>query len=74
MKKGMGRSILAWIQNNVSYTEYLKLECVADNIKLNNFYKNNKFELIGLTDGHSKYQKCIKKDKKFFNSHENYIL
>ncbi|TDL72371.1 GNAT family N-acetyltransferase [Rhodococcus qingshengii] len=60
MKKGMGRSILTWIQNNVSDQEYLKLDCVADNIKLNSFYKDNKFELVGLTDGHSKYIKCIK--------------
>jgi GNAT superfamily N-acetyltransferase len=63
MKKGIGRSILAWVQNNVSDKEYLKLDCVADNIKLNNFYTNNKFELVGLTDGHSKYQKFIKKEK-----------
>jgi GNAT superfamily N-acetyltransferase len=63
MKKGIGRSILAWVQNNVSDKEYLKLDCVADNIKLNNFYTNNKFELVGLTNGHSKYQKFIKKEK-----------
>ncbi|MDR7080573.1 GNAT superfamily N-acetyltransferase [Neobacillus niacini] len=62
MKKGMGRSILTWIQNNVSDQEYLKLDCVADNIKLNSFYKDNKFELVGLTDGHSRYQMCIKKN------------
>ncbi|MFF2449034.1 GNAT family N-acetyltransferase [Neobacillus sp. NPDC058068] len=62
MKKGMGRSILALIQNNISDKEYLQLDCVADNIKLNNFYKNNEFELVGLTDGHSKYQKNMKKN------------
>jgi GNAT superfamily N-acetyltransferase len=63
MKIGMGRRILAWIQNNGSDKEYLKLDCVADNIKLNHFYKENGFELVGLADGHCKYQKCIK----FFN-------
>ncbi|MFK9093749.1 GNAT family N-acetyltransferase [Bacillus salipaludis] len=67
IKKGIGRSILAWIQNNVSDIEYLRLDCVADNIKLNNFYKNNEFELVDLTDGHSKYQKSIRKNKKLFN-------
>lgn len=61
MKRGMGKSILDWVQNNVSGTEYLKLDCVAGNKKLNNFYKNNEFELVGLTDGHNKYQKLIKK-------------
>ncbi|MCC3359142.1 GNAT family N-acetyltransferase [Bacillus sp. REN16] len=60
MNKGFGRSILGWIQNNARDQSYLKLNCVADNIKLNNFYKNNEFELVGLTDGHSKYQKIIK--------------
>jgi GNAT superfamily N-acetyltransferase len=62
MKKGMGRSILTWIHNNLSDQEYLKLDCVADNLKLNNFYMNNKFELVGFTDGHSKYQKYLKKE------------
>ncbi|MFJ7826624.1 GNAT family N-acetyltransferase [Psychrobacillus sp. NPDC096623] len=62
MRKGIGKSILTWIQDNVSDKEYLKLDCVADNTKLNNFYINNNFELVGLIDGHSKYQKSIKKN------------
>ncbi|RBP84921.1 acetyltransferase (GNAT) family protein [Cytobacillus firmus] len=62
MKKGIGRSILTWIQDNEIDKEYLKLDCVSDNIKLNNFYKYNDFELVGVTDGHSKYQKSIKKN------------
>ena len=60
MKKGIGKSILTWIQENVSDKELLKLDCVADNVKLNNFYKSNGFDFIGVTDGHSKYQKRIK--------------
>jgi GNAT superfamily N-acetyltransferase len=62
MKKGLGKRILTWIQDNLSDKEYLKLDCVTDNMKLNNFYKCNDFELIGVTDGHSKYQKSIKKN------------
>ncbi|WP_052342683.1 GNAT family N-acetyltransferase [Bacillus sp. EB01] len=62
MKKGIGKSILAWIQDNMSNKEYLRLDCVTDNSKLNNFYMNNGFELIGVSDGHSKYQKSIKKN------------
>jgi GNAT superfamily N-acetyltransferase len=62
MNTGLGRSILAWIQNIVRDKEYVRLDCVADNHKLNNFYKNNEFELVGLTNGHSKYQKCISKN------------
>ncbi|MCM3708506.1 MULTISPECIES: GNAT family N-acetyltransferase [Cytobacillus] len=60
MKKGLGKVILDWIQENANEKYYLKLDCVTDNIKLNNFYKRNGFELIGITDGHSKYQKRIK--------------
>nr|WP_304217059.1 GNAT family N-acetyltransferase [Fredinandcohnia onubensis] len=60
MKKGVGKSILTWIQDNVNDKKYLKLDCVADNSKLNNFYKNNDFELVGITDGHSRYQKILK--------------
>ena len=62
MKIGLGKSILNWIQENVSDKEFLKLDCVADNVKLNSFYKCNEFELIGVTDGHSKYQKGIQKN------------
>ena len=67
MKKGLGKTILTWINDNVNDTEYayIKLDCVNDNIKLNNFYKSNDFELIGEIDGHSKYQKSIKKNVKF---------
>jgi len=64
MKKGIGKSILKWIQENMSDKEVLKLDCVADNVKLNNFYKCNGFEFIGVTDGHSKYQKRMKYDYK----------
>ncbi|MGG1190970.1 N-acetyltransferase [Solibacillus isronensis] len=61
MNKGIGKSILMWIQEYVSDKELLKLDCVAANVKLNNFYVGNGFEFIGVTDGHSKYQKLIKK-------------
>lgn len=62
MKKGIGKNILNWIHENInSDKKFLKLDCVANNTKLNNFYKNNCFEHIGITDGHSKFQICINK-------------
>lgn len=61
MNKGIGKSILIWIQEYVNDKQLLKLDCVEANVKLNNFYKCNGFEFIGVTDGHSKYQKLIKK-------------
>ncbi|MBD8069819.1 GNAT family N-acetyltransferase [Bacillus sp. PS06] len=62
MKKGLGKRLLNWIQDHASDYEYLRLDCVSENRKLNTFYKDNDFELIGVTDGHSKYQKRIKKN------------
>jgi GNAT superfamily N-acetyltransferase len=62
MKRGIGENILTWICEHANNKDYLKLDCVTDNIKLNKFYMSNDFELIGVTDGHSKYQKRIKKN------------
>ena len=60
MGLGIARKILhdmpCFITNE---KEYIKLDCVANNAKLNNFYKSNDFEYIGITDGHSKYQKKL---------------
>ncbi|MBY0597496.1 GNAT family N-acetyltransferase [Bacillus bingmayongensis] len=62
MGKGIGKDILIWIQEYMKNNkEYLNLDCVTSNIKLNNFYKRNGFEQIGVTDGHSKFQKRMKK-------------
>ncbi|RLL48342.1 N-acetyltransferase [Oceanobacillus piezotolerans] len=55
IKKDLGRNILAWVQTKLRDKDYLRLGCFADNIKLNNFYINNGFESVGLTDGHRKY-------------------
>nr|WP_226641297.1 GNAT family N-acetyltransferase [Mesobacillus subterraneus] len=58
MAKGIGKEILHWIDNNYSTDKsYLKLDCVADNSKLNQFYVANGFQYLGETDQHSKYQK-----------------
>jgi GNAT superfamily N-acetyltransferase len=60
MGKGIGKSILEWIEeNHQSKKTYLKLDCVADNLKLNQFYRENGFEYLGETDKHSKYQKVL---------------
>ncbi|WP_411954817.1 GNAT family N-acetyltransferase [Alkalibacillus sp. S2W] len=60
MNNGLGKEILAWIENNTTDKTYLRLDCVADNKRLNDYYKNNHFEAVGLTDGHSQYQKFMK--------------
>jgi GNAT superfamily N-acetyltransferase len=60
MNQGIGQELLNWIeQNHHSEKTYLKLDCVADNPRLNQFYLENGFEYIGETDNHSKYQKAL---------------
>jgi GNAT superfamily N-acetyltransferase len=61
MKKCLGAAVIKWIDEEITTDkQYLKLDCVENNPKLNAFYKNNGFERIGVTDGHSKYRKNLK--------------
>lgn len=61
--KGLGRAILKWIERNIEYPmnkKFIKLDCVGDNPKLNQYYSSNDYSYLGATDdGHSKYQKEI---------------
>lgn len=62
MKSGIGEKALIWIQENKhADKKFLKLDCVTNNTKLNNFYKNNGFEHFGVVDGHNKYRKRMGK-------------
>lgn len=60
MKQGLGRSLLNWIQVNRYDKDYIRLDCVSENTRLNRFYEENGFELVGTEDGHSKYEKKMK--------------
>ncbi|MDG0875613.1 hypothetical protein L5D93_25590 [Paenibacillus thiaminolyticus] len=56
----LGKAILRWIEQGSQFPEpkkYIKLDCVGDNGKLNEYYKASGFQYAGSTDGHSKYQK-----------------
>lgn len=61
---GLGRNIINWIEREIEFPKnkkFIKLDCVGDNKKLNDYYKMNGFQYIGSSeDGHSKYQKEIK--------------
>ncbi|MBC6972161.1 GNAT family N-acetyltransferase [Bacillus sp. Xin] len=62
MKNRIGEGALMWIQDNMNTEKtFLKLDCVANNTQLNNFYKNNGFEHFGVVDGHNKYRKRMGK-------------
>jgi ribosomal protein S18 acetylase RimI-like enzyme len=61
MNQNLGTEVLTWIYTHFnSRKEYLKLDCVAQNTKLNHFYRSNGFTYIGETDGHSKYEMRLK--------------
>lgn len=60
MGKGIGKEIINWIEENCSIDkEYLLLDCVASNERLNRFYIENGFDYLGETERHSKYQKKL---------------
>lgn len=60
MKNGLGRDLLTWIETNFKcQAGYLKLDCVADNKKLNHFYREHGFRLVGCNDGHNQYEKKL---------------
>lgn len=63
--KGLGKTILKWIESNLEYPidkKFIKLDCVGDNTKLNQYYLSNEYSFLGVTeDGHSRYQKEINK-------------
>jgi GNAT superfamily N-acetyltransferase len=58
MRHGIGGKIMEWL--STIEKEIVRLDCVADNAKLNQFYLRNGFEFIGRTEDHCKYQKNIR--------------
>ncbi len=59
MRQGIGQKVIEWISTREIHR--IRLDCVADNKKLNQFYENNGFELKGITDDHCKYEKILKR-------------
>jgi len=59
--RGIGKNMFQWIHENIQTDKiYLKLDYMAHNTKLNQFYQNTRFGKIGETDSHSKYLKRIR--------------
>ncbi|MEH7072660.1 GNAT family N-acetyltransferase [Neobacillus drentensis] len=57
---GLGWEALQWTENYfANRVSYLRLDCVAHNQKLNEFYQNCGFTLVGQTNGFNKYQKLL---------------
>ncbi|MEH7308991.1 GNAT family N-acetyltransferase [Neobacillus drentensis] len=57
---GVGMETLQWIAGHFAgCVKYLRLDCVAHNQKLNQFYQNCGFTLIGQMGDFNKYQKLL---------------
>ncbi|WP_102275602.1 GNAT family N-acetyltransferase [Cytobacillus massiliigabonensis] len=58
---GLGKKILQWMETILEKEgkNSLRLDCVGNNSKLNEFYRNYGFEKVGNADGHSLFQKNI---------------
>ena len=57
---GMGIEMIRWIEAEFSGRYmYLRLDCVSNNPKLNQFYKDYGFTFVGSTDGFNKYEKRL---------------
>jgi GNAT superfamily N-acetyltransferase len=64
--KGLGQKIINWIEREIEFPinkKFIKLDCVGDNQRLNDYYLMIGFQYLGSSeDGHSKYQKEIATD------------
>ncbi|WP_062110849.1 GNAT family N-acetyltransferase [Bacillus niameyensis] len=61
-KTGLGQAILQWCDSGISFEnkQIIRLDCVADNHHLNQFYKANGYSYIGEKGGYSLYERLIK--------------
>ncbi|MHA7963923.1 GNAT family N-acetyltransferase [Paenibacillus sp. CAU 1782] len=59
--QGIGPGILAWIEDGVSFEgkDRIRLDCIAWNTKLNEFYASNGYAFVGAINGFNKYQKML---------------
>ncbi len=58
--QGLGCEIIQWIEEEFSGRYmYLRLDCVSNNPRLNQFYQDCRFKLAGSTGEFNKYEKCI---------------
>lgn len=61
MGSGLGKEVLQWLEQYLKKEgkNTLRLDCVEKNNKLNDFYRSNGFEQVGIGDGHTLFQKNV---------------
>ncbi|WP_341277962.1 GNAT family N-acetyltransferase [Paenibacillus sp. FSL H8-0537] len=59
--KGLGSDMMAWVERGIQYSgkDRIKLDCIANNEKLNRFYKQCGYTYKGEASGWSIYEKLL---------------
>lgn len=58
---GLGSEMIRWMEETFADQYiYLRLDCVSNNPKLNQFYQTCGYKLVGSTDGFNKYEKRLR--------------
>lgn len=60
-KSGLGKEILRWADSGIRFEgkDVVRLDCIADNLTLNEFYSQNGYASMGQTDGFNLYEKAV---------------
>ncbi|MNI44624.1 Acetyltransferase (GNAT) family protein [compost metagenome] len=59
--KGLGRDMMSWIEKGIQFAgkDRIRLDCIANNEKLNSFYQQCGYTYKGETNGFSIYEKML---------------
>ncbi|WP_149095468.1 GNAT family N-acetyltransferase [Paenibacillus terrae] len=59
--KGLGRELMQWIEQGIHFTgkDRIRLDCIAGNDKLSEFYRQCGYTYIGETNGYNIFEKML---------------
>ncbi|MHB0882931.1 GNAT family N-acetyltransferase [Paenibacillus sp. SEL1] len=59
--KGLGRELMQWIERGIHFTgkDRIRLDCIAGNDKLSEFYRQCGYTYIGETNGYNIFEKML---------------
>ncbi|NIK76842.1 GNAT superfamily N-acetyltransferase [Paenibacillus castaneae] len=59
--KGLGAEMMSWVEDGIRFAgkDHIRLDCIANNEKLNRFYIQCGYTYKGETDGFSIYEKLL---------------
>ncbi|MGG4479840.1 GNAT family N-acetyltransferase [Paenibacillus illinoisensis] len=60
-RTGLGRDILGWSSSGIQFDNkhVMRLDCVGDNERLNEFYPRNGYTFVGKINGYSTFEKPL---------------